>query len=133
MAHYALIDDDNKVIQVIVGIDENENPNAEEMYSQMFGCRCKRTSYNTRNGKHFSDETGKWSKARQFRGNFAGIGMIYDDDLDVFYDEKPHESWIFDDGTYTWNAPIPYPKDGGAYEWNEPEQKWDLIEADQTA
>jgi hypothetical protein len=133
MAHYAIIDDENKVIQVIVGIDETENPNAEQMYSEMFGNRCKRTSYNTLGGRHYSNETGKWSKARQFRGNFATKGMIYDDDLDVFYDEKPFESWLFNDETYTWDPPIPYPADGNEYEWNEPEQKWDLIEADQTA
>lgn len=136
MAHYAFLDDNNIVTEVIVGVDETqliEGKDPEIWYGQFRGQTCKRTSYNTKGGKHYSHETGKWSKERQFRGNYAGVGYRYDDDLDAFIPPKPFDSWILNEETYSWDAPIPDPDDGNDYKWNEPEQKWDLIEADQTA
>lgn len=137
MAHYALIDQDNTVIQVIVGANEGDDDRSgqewEQFYEKKYNCKVRRTSYNTHGGRHYSYETGKWSKARQFRGNFASMGYRYDDALDAFIPPKPYESWILNEETYSWDAPIPHPDDDNPYIWNEAKQKWDLIEADQTA
>lgn len=131
MAHYSFLDENNIVTEVIVGVDETElieGKDPETWYGEFRGQVCKRTSYNTMGGKHFSHETGKWSKERQFRGNFAGKGFEYREDLDAFIPPKPFESWILNDTLYTWEAPIPYPEDGNAYRWNESELNWIKVE-----
>jgi len=132
MAYYALLNDENMVESVIAGIDETEM-NGELIYSQLYQKKCRRTSYNTYHGRHYSKETGQWSKARQFRMNYAMPGFIYDEQRDAFIPPKPYDSWILNEEICDWDPPIPEPEDGNSYEWNEPEQTWDLVEADQTA
>jgi hypothetical protein len=108
MAHYAFIDENNIVTEVIVGIDENETIEAlttEEWYSQFKGMRCVRTSYNA-----------------NIRGVFAGVGYSYDEDLDLFVVPKPFVSWLRD-GSF-WKAPIEMPEDGKFYLWNEELGAW---------
>lgn len=121
MAHYAFIDDNNIVTQVIVGRDEDDLAEGvtswEDYYGNIHGQRCLRTSYNTVAGVHTGGGTA-------FRGNYAGIGYTYDEDLDAFIPPKPFESWILNEITFTWEAPIPMPEDGASYVWDEAAGDW---------
>ena len=81
----------------------------------------KQTSYNTHGGVHSSGGT-------PLRKNHAGIGMTYDEDRDAFIPKKPFNSWVLNESTCLWEAPIPYPQDNNKYSWNEQNQSWDLIE-----
>lgn len=117
MAHYAFLDSNSIVTNVIVGKDETETlPEGfnswEEFYANEVGQNCKRTSYNTRGNTHKLDGT-------PFRGNYAGKGFIYDDVNDVFIEPQPYASWSLNETTWTWEAPIDYPDDGQGYYWNE--------------
>ena len=80
----------------------------------------KQTSYNTFGNVHKLGGT-------PFRKNFAGIGMIYDEDRDAFIQPKPFNSWTLNEETCIWEAPIARPDDGKNYVWNEETQQWDLI------
>lgn len=119
MAHYAFLDENNVVTEVIVGVDENtiiDGLDPEIWYSQERGQRCKRTSYNTFAGKR--EDGGK-----PFRLNFASIGMTYDDKLDGFINTKLYESWILDESRGVWIPPIDWPTDG-IYNWDEENKTW---------
>jgi len=127
MAHYAFLDENNLVTEVITGVDENnldtlpqEFTNWEEFYSNFRGQTCKRTSYNTVANTHTGDGT-------PFRGNYAGIGFTYDTVNDVFYPPQPYGSWTLN-SNWVWEAPVAYPNDGEFYTWNENTQSWDLQE-----
>lgn len=117
MAHYAFLDNNNTVIEVITGVDETElieGLDTESWYGQFRGQVCKRTSYN-----------GK------IRKNYAGIGFTYDENRDAFIPPKPFDSWILDEETCQWVAPVAMPSQGNFY-WNENLGKWSevvLIEA----
>lgn len=114
MAHYAFLDENNIVTQVIVGVDETDlidGKMPEEWYENIFGQKCLRTSYNN-----------------NIRGNFAGIGMIYNEELDAFLYPKPSENWVLDDN-YQWVPPTPYPgNENEIYGWDEETQSWKLAE-----
>jgi len=121
MAHYAFLDENNVVTEVIVGKDEDElleGLTPEEWYGNFRGQRCVRTSYNTLGGK--SRVEGK----APFRKNYAGIGFTYDETRDAFIPPKRFDSWTFNEETCLWEAPIPKPNDGNLYEWDEPTQSW---------
>lgn len=110
MAHYAFLDENNFVTEVIVGIDETElieGLDPETWYGNFRGQTCKRTSYNG-----------------NMRKNYAGIGFKYDKQRDAFIPPKPFNSWILDEETCLWNAPIPYPNDGKEYQWDEDALNW---------
>jgi hypothetical protein len=112
MAHYALLNDDNIVTQVIVGIDETElieGLDPETWYSNFTGQVCKRTSYNG-----------------NYRKRYAGIGYSYNSELDAFIQPKPFASWLLDEETCAWEPPVPYPTDGFTYKWNESKVDWEL-------
>jgi hypothetical protein len=120
MAHYAQLDSHNKVVYVFVGRDEDDLSDGVTDWEQYYapeGFTVKRTSYNTQAGQHTAGGT-------PFRGNYAGIGYTYDETLDAFIPPKPFESWVLDESIYNWVAPIPYPKDGGSYEWDETAGAW---------
>ncbi len=117
MAHYAFIDENYIVTEVIVGKDES-NFDWERHYGDIRGQLCKRTSYNTIGGVHTTGGT-------PFRKNYAGIGYIYDPSLDAFYPPKPYSSWILNTTSCLWEAPVIYPNDGNMYIWNEDELRWD--------
>ena len=127
MAHYAFINDNNIVTEVIVGIDEDNTETLpegfsswEEWYGDFRGQTCKRTSYNTIANAHSGEGT-------PFRGNYAGIGYTYDYARDAFIPPKPYASWTLDETTCLWQAPVAYPDDGEMYTWNEETTTWDLI------
>ena len=74
------------------------------------------TSYNTHGNQH--------PEGRPLRGNYAGIGYIYDQENDVFYPPQPYPSWILNTNSWTWESPTPRPTDGKAYVWNESSENW---------
>jgi hypothetical protein len=114
MAHYAFLDEDNVVTEVIVGIDETElieGKSPEAWYAEFRGQRCVRTSYNG-----------------HIRKNYAGIGFTYSDELDAFIPPKPFASWLLNEETAQWSAPIPYPDGDLMYAWNEEVGDWEAIE-----
>lgn len=124
MAHYCFLDDNNIVTQVIVGRDEDDLPEGitdwEVYYGEKMGQRCLRTSYNTVAGVH----TGG---GEAYRGNYAGIGFKYDEALDAFIAPQPYPSWTLNEATYSWEAPVAYPEDGGVYVWNENKKEWEAV------
>ena len=81
----------------------------------------KQTSYNTNGGVHSLGGT-------PFRKNHAGIGYTYDSQRDAFISPKPYNSWILNESTCLWNAPVAYPTDGKRYIWNEEILNWDLLD-----
>jgi hypothetical protein len=121
MAHYAFLDENNIVTEVIVGKDEGEEGiDWEQHYGNFRGQVCKRTSYNTSGGQHISGGT-------PYRKNYAGIGYSYDEERDAFIPPSPFPSFILNEETCLWEAPVPYPTDGESYTWNEEEGEWTLI------
>ena len=133
MGHYAFLDENNIVIEVITGRDENEIVEGisdwEEYYGNFRGKVCKRTSYNTKGGIHYTKNINIPSadQSKAFRKNYAGVGYIYDEIRDAFYEQQPHPSWIFNESTCFWEAPIPYPTDGQFYIWDEDSVDWSLV------
>jgi hypothetical protein len=117
MAHYAFLDENNVVTQVIVGNDEENGIDWEQHYGEFQGQTCKRTSYNTIGGVHTGGGT-------PFRKNYAGIGYTYDEQKDAFIPPKPFPSWLLNEKTCLWNTPIPYPSDKKSYEWDESTISW---------
>jgi hypothetical protein len=108
MAHYAFLDDNKIVTEVIVGIDETElieGLEPETWYGNFRGQVCKRTSYNG-----------------NIRKNYAGVGFTYDPELDAFIPPKPFDSWVLDQATAQWQAPVPKPD--GNYQWDEETLSW---------
>ena len=112
MAHYAYINSENVVTNVIVGKDENDGGADWEAY---YGA--KRTSYNTLGGVHSNGGI-------PFRKNYAGIGYVYDLTRDAFIPAKPYASWTLNEETCLWNPPIQYPNDGKLYTWDEETISW---------
>lgn len=116
MAHYAFLDGNYIVTEVIVGKDEN-NFDWERHYGDLRGQLCKRTSYNTIGGVHKESGT-------PYRKNYAGIGYTYDPVRDAFIPPKPYNSWLLNEDSCLWEAPIAYPTDGKQYTWDESTQNW---------
>jgi hypothetical protein len=122
MAHYAFLDDNNIVTEVITGVDETElidGLDPEIWYGNFRGQVCKRTSFNTYGNVHSSGGV-------PFRGNYAGIGFKYDPSFDVFIGPPVYPSWKLNYTTYTWEAPTPKPDDGENYywRWSEINKEW---------
>ena len=118
MAHFAELDENNTVLQVIV-VHNNELLDGEieseakgvEFCSTLFGhTNWVQTSYNN-----------------SMRKQFAAAGYTYDSDSDVFVAPQPYPSWSLDDN-FDWQAPTPMPEDDNLYNWNEETQDWDLVE-----
>lgn len=116
MAHFAQLDENNIVIQVIVinnnelMLDGKENETKGIIFCKsLYGenTRWRQTSYN-----------------QSFRFNYAGNGSIYDEHRDAFIPPQPFSSWILNETTCTWESPVPYPADGKEYTWNESIQNW---------
>jgi hypothetical protein len=118
MAHYAFIDGNNIVTEVILGIDEGvDGIDWEQHYGQFRGQVCRRTSYNTHGGVHSEGGT-------PYRKNYAGIGFFYDEARDAFIPPKPYPSWVLNEDTCLWVSPVPYPMDGEFYTWDESTINW---------
>jgi len=109
MAHYAFLNSNNIVTEVIVGVDENElieGLSTEVWYGNFRGQTCKRTSYNNR-----------------IRKQFASVSYIYDSVADVFIVPAPYPSWVLDEN-HDWQPPTPMPVDDKKYAWSEPNKQW---------
>ena len=115
MAHFAQLDDNNIVTQVIV-VSNNEllDENGQESEAKgiafcqsLFGGNWKQTSYNG-----------------NFRKHYAGIGYIYDSERDAFISPKPFASWILNEDTCYWEPPVSMPTDGKSYQWDENTVSW---------
>ena len=104
MAHYAFLDENNIVTEVIVGKEENEDGiDWEQHYGNFRKQTCKRTSYNTFHGEHRLGGT-------PFRLNYAGASFTYDETLDGFIEPKPFDSWVLDELKGKYNPPVAYPE-----------------------
>jgi hypothetical protein len=130
MASFAKIGLNNKVIEVLsvnneVLKDSNgveQEVNGIDFLTKLTGWAIwKQTSYNTHGGVHNNNGT-------PLRKNHAGIGYTYDETRDAFISPKPFNSWILNETSCFWNAPVAYPTDGEKYTWNELTLSWDLLE-----
>jgi hypothetical protein len=120
MAHYAFLDENNIVTDVITGKDENElldGLDPETWYGNFRGQVCKRTSYHTHGNQHSLGGT-------PFRKNYAGVGMTYDPAKDAFIPEKPYPSWTLNEETCLWEAPVLYPDSELLHFWDEATLSW---------
>lgn len=106
MSHFAELDENNVVIRVLVG--DNNLPNeGYDWFVERLGGRWVQTSYNA-----------------NFRKNFASVGYSYDEVRDAFIPPKPYESWVLNEETCLWEAPVPRPEDDKIYYWNEDSLTW---------
>ena len=119
MGHYAFLNADSVVTEVITGINETELIEGllpETWYGNFRGQVCKRTSYNTYGGVHNSDNI-------PYRKNYAGIGFTYDTARDAFISPQPYPSWVLDEATCWWVAPVAMPSEG-LWVWDEATVSW---------
>ena len=147
MAHFAKLGSNSKVIQVLT-LNNGDMLNADGVEDESVGQQYLerhnnwpaqmwiQTSYNTQSGTHKDGGT-------PFRGNYAGIGYIWDEDNNIFYPKKPYASWVLDVPTASWKSPIGDQPDLTAeqqaqneadshrwgYSWNEANQSWDLSDS----
>ena len=125
MAHFAKLGVGNKILTVeVVSNDIATTEQAGvDFLNNLYGSRdvWKQTSYNTKAGVHLNGGTA-------FRKNFAGIGYTYDQTRDAFIAPKPYNSWILNETTCLWEAPVALPDIENRYNWNEINQNWDIIE-----
>jgi len=130
MASFAKIGLNNKVIEVLSVVNEvlhdsngvEQEVNGIDFLTKLTGYPLwKQTSYNTHGGVHSLGGT-------PLRKNHAGIGMTYDETRDAFIPKKPFNSWILNEQTCLWEAPVAYPTDGDKYTWNETNLNWEIKE-----
>lgn len=115
MAHFAKIEN-GIVTQVNVIDEEYFHANRETRYTGQW----VQTSYNTQGGIHLLGGT-------PLRKNYAGIGYTYDEARDAFIPPKPFNSWLLNEDTCIWEAPVAYPTDGERYMWDEDQQNWVVL------
>jgi len=141
MAYFAKLDSNNKVLEVqslnnnVIldnGVEVEEK--GVEFLSNLFNWpNWKKTSFNTIFGVYYNTDpitgirTVSSDQSKAFRGNYAGIGSIYDINNDVFYSEQPYPSWTISGPSWKWEAPVPIPNDGNYYNWDENTQSWILF------
>lgn len=118
MSHFAKIDENNIVTQVIVIEQETLN-------TGLWGDPASwiQTSYNTRGGVHYGQD-GQPDDGVALRKNYAGVGFTYDASRDAFIPPKPYSSWILNEDTCQYDSPVPYPNDGNRYVWDENTVNW---------
>jgi hypothetical protein len=121
MSHFAKLDENNVVVFVTVGRQEDDgkenevNARTTDVYRQ--------TSYNTRGGVHYTDGEPSADQSKAFRKNYAGIGYTYDEERDAFIPPQHYESWVLNEDTCLWDAPVPMPEEG-MYTWGEETGAW---------
>jgi hypothetical protein len=115
MAHFAKLDENNIVVFVTIGRDEDDGKESE--LSERTGDVYKQTSYNTHGGVHANGGT-------PLRKNYAGVGYTYDSQRDAFIAPQPFPSWVMDEETCLWSAPTPMPIDEKRYQWDETTVSW---------
>jgi len=117
LAHFAKIE--NGVVTQVIVIDQ------ETLNTGLWGDPASwvQTSYNTHGGQH--------PEGRPLRKNFAGVGYTYDAQRDAFIPPKPYASWLLDEATCLWNAPVAMPTEGGPFMWDEDTTSWKPIPAEE--
>ena len=127
MSHFAKVVD-GKVVNVIVAEIDFFKTFVDSSPGNWI-----QTSYNTRGGVHYKPDSNEPSEdqSKALRKNFAGIGYLYDNDLDAFIPPKIYDSWVLNEETCNWEAPTPRPTDGKRYRWDESSLSW--IERTSTA
>lgn len=121
MAHFAKLDQSNTVIEVLV-VHNNELLDADGNESEAIGAQFLANLF----GADFQWKQTSYNG--NIRKNYASIGYTYDEQRDAFIPPKPFASWLFDEATCQWNAPIQYPNDGKSYQWDEPTTNWVEVE-----
>jgi hypothetical protein len=141
MAHFAKLDINNVVLSVLV-VENSKTTNVNGIEEEDIGIKFlekitgwplwKKTSYNTRGGKYYNQDGSEGDQSKAYRGNYAGMGLIYDQNNNIFIPQKPFSSWSLNISKASWEAPISMPntqtnglKD--EYNWNESLQSWDKI------
>ena len=119
MSHYAQLDENNVVVFVI----HAKSNDKEDEFTESTGDVYRQTSYNTRGGVHYTDGEPSEDQSKAFRFNYAGIGHTYDADRDAFIPPQPYASWVLDEATCQWVAPIAYPAEGD-HVWDEQAGDW---------
>jgi hypothetical protein len=133
LAHFAKLDSNNIVTFVTVGRQEDDGKEAE--LSARTGDVYKQTSYNTRGGVHYTDGVPSEDQTKAFRKNYAGLGYTYDAGRDAFIPPKPYNSWVLNETTCLWDAPVAMPEDAGTgeppkrYTWDEDTISWVEVDA----
>lgn len=118
MAHFAQVDENNTVVQVLVVSDDQAHRGQDFLANDLgLGGNWIQTSYNTNAGVHANGGT-------PLRKNYAGIGYTYDASRDAFIPPKPFNSWTLNEDTCLWDAPVAYPADGKVYRWDEDTTNW---------
>jgi hypothetical protein len=122
MAHFAEVDENNIVLRVLVVDDLNESDGQNFLANTLgLGGTWLKTSYNTYAGVHANGGT-------PFRKNYAGIGYSYDETLDAFIPPKPFASWLLNEDTCIWDAPVAIPvEEGKFFTWNEELENWEEV------
>lgn len=124
MSHYAKVDS-GIVIKVIKANEDFFDTFVDDSPGQWI-----RTSYNTRGGVYYepNSNTPSSDQSKALRKNFASIGGTYDSVRDAFYAPKKFNSWVLNESTCVWEAPVALPSDGKEYEWDEENGQWSTIE-----
>lgn len=124
MAHFAQLDANNVVVFVTVG--RNEDDGKEVELTTRTGNVYKQTSYNTHGGVYYlpNKNIPAPDQSKAFRKNFAGLGFTYDPVRDAFIPPKPFPSWVLNEFSCLWHAPVPHPNDGTLYVWDETIKNW---------
>lgn len=121
MAHFAEIDEQGVVLRVLVVDNAQENDGQNFLANTLgLGGTWVKTSYNTVGGVHTNGGT-------PLRKNYAGVGYTYDSGRDAFIPPKPYASWILNEDSCLWEAPVAMPTDGAIYRWNEETTSWDSV------
>ena len=125
MAYYAKIVK-GKVVEIACAEEDYFQQNKKTRYTGTW----VQTSYNTKGGIHYDPQTGLPSEdqTKALRKNYAGIGYVYDSDKDAFYAEQPFASWILNEQSCIWEAPVTYPDITKIYKWNEQQLTWEKID-----
>ena len=121
MSHYAKVKD-GIVLSVIVSSEDFLSS-----FTLSEGESWVQTSYNTVGGKHYGQD-GNEDKGTPLRANYAGVGYTYNKTRDAFIPARPYPSWLLNESTCNWNAPVAMPDDDKAYAWNETDQTWDEVD-----
>ena len=137
MAYFAKLNSEN-IVEIVISINNAVITDANGIEQEQLGIDFinqlyktndvwKKTSYNTRGGKYFNSDNTLGDQSKTFRKNYAGIGYTYDLQRDAFISPKPYNSWILNESTCLWNAPVAKPDDNNKYTWNEEILNWELI------
>ena len=133
MAHFVKLDDNNIVttVEVVsndIAVTEQAGIDFQRNHHNEPDANWKQTSYNTIGGVHYepNSSTPSADQSKAFRKNYAAIGDTYDPVRDAFIPPKPFNSWVLNETSCTWDAPVSYPDDGQKYEWDEDTVNWVL-------